>query len=290
MTVARQTFFDILDLEHVDDNRFRGRSHRTSWRRVFGGQVLAQAVIAAARSVSGRSINSLHAYFVLPGDPELPIDYVVEPIRDGYSFSVRRITAIQEDRPIFTASASFHRGETGYEHQPAMPDVPSPEDLPDGEELMRTVLADAPESIRRYWRRDRPVDLRPTDAQAFATGKREATRSLWMRCLGPFPDGDHVHQAAIAYASDLTLIDSTLMVHGTTVLSPQIQAASLDHAIWFHRPARADAWLLYTEEGPVAAGARGFALGRFFTRDGELVASTAQEGLIRPRDGSDANA
>jgi acyl-CoA thioesterase-2 len=284
MTTAMDSLLAIFDLEPLEGNRFRGRSPQVGWQRVFGGLVVGQALVAAARTVTGRSAHSLHGYFMLPGDPEVPIDYDVDPIRSGASFSTRRVVAFQHERAIFSMTASFQREESGLDHQIKMPDVPPPEDLPSEAELKKLYLHNATEPMRRYWQRQRPIELRPVDLRRY-TGRPqlEPVQEVWIRASARLPDDPDIHRCVLAYASDMTLLDTSLFAHGRSVFDPDIQAASLDHAIWFHRPFRADEWLLYAEESPSASAGRGFTRGSLFTREGALVASVAQEGLIRQR-------
>ena len=274
---------DLLDLETLEVNLFRGQNPPESWpfrTRVFGGQVLAQALVAAQRTVEGTTAHSMHAYFILGGDPAIPIIYEVERVRDGRSFATRRVVAIQHGRPIFIMSVSFHREEAGLEHQLELPEgVPAPEDVPSASALPADVLAKLPEPIRNYWTRPRPIELRPV---GLGTTFEVPRRMVWFRADGALPDDDGLHRAVLAYASDMTLLEVTTVVHGASVLGETIQAASLDHALWFHRPFRADDWLLYMQDSPSAAGARGLARGLVYDRGGRLVASVAQEGLIRP--------
>jgi acyl-CoA thioesterase II len=284
MTDAVETLLSILDLEQLEKNLFRGRSPQVGWQRVFGGQVIGQALVAAARTVEGRSVHSLHAYFMRPGDPAVPIIYDVDRIRDGKSFTTRRVVAIQHGEAIFSMSASFQVPEDGLEHQIAMPDVPPPEKLPSEAELKAAFLENAPEPVRRYWERERPIELRPIDIRHYVSrDKLEPTQLVWVRATGKLPDDPDIHRCVLAYASDITLLDTALFAHGRMIFDHDVQAASLDHALWFHRPFRADEWLLYTEDSPSASGARGFTRGNLFSRDGRLVASVAQEGLIRVR-------
>ncbi len=271
----------ILDLEQLEHNLFRGRSPQTSWQRVFGGQVIGQALVAASRTVEGRHPHSLHAYFLLPGSPKAPIVYEVDRIRDGRSFATRRVVAIQYGRAIFSMSASFQTEESGFDHAAAMPDVPLPEAL-SSDALKADVLANMPEAVRRYFERERPIEMRPVQYERYLTReKREPVFNIWIRTTERLPDDPAVHRAVLAYVSDLTLLDCSLIAHGRTVFEREIQAASLDHALWLHRPFRADEWLLYAQDSPSTSGARGFARGSIFTRDGKLVASVAQEGLVR---------
>jgi acyl-CoA thioesterase-2 len=246
---------------------FRGRSPEEGPQRVFGGQVAGQALVAAGRTVpEERAVHSLHAYFIRPGDPEVPIVYTVDRTRDGRSFSTRRVTAIQHGQAIFTLSASFHRHEAGLEHQVPMPEAPDPESLPERSRGLRPVEI-------RY--AGRPPWAR-TDGQA-----GEPRSMVWMRARDTLPDDPLVHVCAVAYASDMSLLDSVLLAHGLSWDAEGLTAASLDHAMWFHGPFRADEWLLYAQESPAASGARGLAQGRIFRRDGRLIASVVQEGLIR---------
>jgi acyl-CoA thioesterase-2 len=283
-SAAVQDLLAILDLEPLEVNLFRGRSPKATWQRVFGGQVVGQALVAATRTVEGRSPHSLHAYFLLPGDPKIPIIYDVDRIRDGKSFTTRRVVAIQHGHPIFSMSASFHADEPGFDHQAKMPDVPKPEELPSEAEIRQRALPGMPEPMRRYFERERPIELRPVEFERYL-GKKFADGRfhVWIRATDALPDDPAIHQCVLAYASDMTLLDSALIPHGRTIFEKEIMAASLDHALWFHRPFRADDWLLYAQDSPSAQGARGFARGLIFTRDGTLVASVAQEGLVRER-------
>jgi acyl-CoA thioesterase-2 len=274
----------ILDLEPLERNLFRGRSPKSNWPRVFGGQVIAQSLYAACKTVEERLPHSLHAYFLLPGDPEIPIVYEVDRLRDGRSFTTRRVLAIQKGEAIFAMSASFQVEEPGYEHQMPMPDVPMPEDLPDREEMSKTILPHMPDAVQAYYQRKRPIEIRPVELERYRTGgKMEPKFNVWIRAMEALPDDPALHRSVLAYASDLMLLDSSLIAHGTTVFDKRIQGASLDHALWFHRPFRADDWLLYSQDSPSTSGARGFSRGLVFDRKGNLVASVAQEGLIRPR-------
>jgi acyl-CoA thioesterase-2 len=284
MPSAIDSLLSILDLEPLEHNLFRGLSPQVGWQRVFGGQVVGQALVAAARTVEDRAVHSLHGYFMRPGDPAVPIIYQVERIRDGRSFTTRRVVAIQHGEAIFSMSASFQIAESGLDHQIAMPDVPPPEDLPSEAELKEAYLHAASEAVRRYWQRDRPIELRPVDFRHYISREvLEPTQNVWVRTTGKLPDDPDIHRCILAYASDMTLLDTSLFAHGRMIFDPEIQAASLDHALWFHRPFRADEWLLYAEDSPSSSGARGFTRGSLFSRDGRLVASVAQEGLIRLR-------
>jgi acyl-CoA thioesterase II len=287
MTSAVQDLLTILDLERLEVNLFRGRSPQVGWQRVFGGQVIGQALVAACRTIdeiAERPPHSLHAYFLLAGDPKVPIIYEVDRIRDGRSFTTRRVVAIQHGHAIFSMSVSFHVAEPGLDHQAEMPAVPGPEELPSDAEMRARVLPIMPEPVRRYYERERPIEMRPVEFERYLGKKFPGGRfNVWIRTTGPLPDAAAIHQCVLAYASDLMLLDAALIPHGRTVFEKTIMAASLDHALWFHRPFRADDWLLYAQDSPSASGARGFARGLIFTRQGELVASVAQEGLVRER-------
>ncbi|MDX2307871.1 MAG: acyl-CoA thioesterase II [Hyphomicrobium sp.] len=283
---ALQSLLDILDLERLEENLFRGQSPSDGWQRVFGGQVLGQALVAAGRTVAEpRPSHSLHGYFLLGGDPKHPIIYEVERTRDGGSFTTRRVKAIQHGRIIFTMSVSFHKLEDAYDHAMPMPAVPPPEELPSANEIIARFMDRLPENMRNYWRRERPIELRPVDLTRYlARQPAEPVQHIWMRAAGRLPEAVELHHCVLAYASDFTLLDTALIPHGKVVFDTDIQLASLDHALWFHRPFRADAWLLYSQDGPSAHRGRGFCRGSIYTRDGLLVASVAQEGLIRKRD------
>jgi acyl-CoA thioesterase-2 len=275
----------ILDLEKLEENLFRGTSPQVGWQRVFGGQVIAQALMAAQRTVDDeRFVHSLHAYFMRPGDPKVPIIYQVDRIRDGSSFATRRIVAIQHGHAIFSMSASFQIDEEGFEHQISMLPVPQPEALMSEEQLREAFLANAPPAIRKYWENKRAIEVKPVSLTHYISKEKlEPRQDIWVRAVGSVPDERHYQAAILAYLSDMTLLDTSLYAHGTTIFDPAIQVASLDHAMWFHRPCKLDDWLLYSQDSPSATGARGLTRGSLFTRDGALVASVAQEGLIRKR-------
>ncbi|WP_267427331.1 acyl-CoA thioesterase II [Methylobacterium sp. GC_Met_2] len=287
MTDAVAELIAILDLERLEVDLFRGQNPKTGWRRVFGGQVVAQALVAATRTVpDDRPVHSLHAYFMLPGDPRTPIVYEVERIRDGRSFTTRRVKAIQHGRAIFATTVSYQVAEEGLVHQPAMPDVAGPDGLLDGKALAAAGCSGMPEAIAAYFGRERPIALRPVDLNRYIAAEKggrppEPVFNVWLRAAATLPDDPALHRAVLAYASDMTLLDVSLIPHERSVFDPAIQAASLDHALWFHRPVKIDDWLLYAQDSPVAGGARGFARGQIFDRVGNLVASVAQEGLIR---------
>ena len=274
----------ILDLEQLELNLFRGTSPPSGMQRVFGGQVVGQALVAATRTVEGVVPHSLHAYFLLGGDPKVPIIYDVDRIRDGKSFSTRRVVAIQHGRAIFSMSVSFHNDEPSLDHQMKMPDVPHPDQLPSDADIRQAILPQLPEAVRRYYERVRPIELRPVDFDRYRGKRPEGDRfSIWLRTTAPLPDDPAIHRCALAYASDMNILDTALVPHQRSVFDRDIMGASLDHALWFHRPFRADQWLLYTLDSPNMHGARGFGRGLVFTADGTLVASAAQEGMLRPR-------
>ncbi len=286
MSTAIQDLLTILDIEPLDVNLFRGRSPQVGWQRVFGGQVIGQALVAAVRTVeAARPPHSMHAYFLLPGDPKVPIIYDVDRMRDGKSFTTRRVTARQHGQPIFSMLASFHANEAdGLDHQATMPDVPPPESLPSEAEVREKILPTMPDPVRRYYERERPVELRPVEFERYRGKKFPDGRfHVWIKSTGRLPDDPAIHQCVLAYTSDMGLLDTALVAHGRTLFEPQFMAASLDHALWLHRPFRADEWLLYAQDSPNLHGSRGFSRGLIFKRDGTLVASVAQEGLVRLR-------
>ncbi|EKF61208.1 MAG: acyl-CoA thioesterase II [Agrobacterium albertimagni] len=284
-TKPMQDLIERLDLEKLEENLFRGSSPQNGWQRVFGGLVIAQALMAAQRCVDpDRIVHSLHAYFMRPGDPSIPIVYQVERIRDGSSFTTRRVVAIQHGKAIFSMSASFQIEEPGFDHQVQIPNVAAPEQLMGEAEFRAAFLAQAPDTVKKYWGRERPIEIRPTSLTHYLSREKlEPEAHIWVRASGIVPDDRHYQAAILAYLSDMTLLDTSLYAHGTSIFDPELQVASLDHAMWFHRPCRLDDWLLYTQDSPSAAGARGMTRGSIFTRDGRLVASVAQEGLIRKR-------
>ena len=284
MSTPVQELLEILDLETLDVNLFRGRSPQSGWQRVFGGQVIGQALVAAVRTVEIRPPHSMHAYFLLPGDPKVPIIYDVDRIRDGKSFSTRRVTARQHGQPIFSMLVSFHTDEPGLDHQAKMPEVPPPEQLPSETEMRKTILPLMPDPVRRYYERERPIELRPVEFERYLGKKITDSRfNVWVRATGRLPDDPAIHQCVLAYISDMGLLDTALVPHGRTLFEKEFMAASLDHALWLHRPFRADEWLLYAQDSPNLHGSRGLSRGLVFTRDGILAASVAQEGLVRLR-------
>ena len=287
MTEVRQTPIEevlaLLDLEKIEENIFRGVSPKDRMQRVFGGQVLGQALVAAGRTVEGRVCHSFHAYFLRAGDPKVPILYEVDRSRDGASFTARRVVAIQHGRQIFNLAASFQVEEKGYEHQFDMPSVPAPETLIDEHTLRLRDIDKLPAEAREWALRPRPIEIRPVEPRSFLDrGKYAPYDNIWIKATGPVPDDVIVQQAVLAYASDMSLLDTSLLPHGVDWHSG-IQMASLDHAMWFHHRFRVEDWLLYAQESPSASGARGFNRGAIYSRDGILVASVVQEGLMRPR-------
>ncbi len=285
MSRAMENLLSILDLERLEQDLYRGNSPQVGWQRVFGGQVIAQALVAAQRTMDeDRHVHSLHGYFMRPGDPEVPIIYEVDRIRDGKSFNTRRVVAIQHGRAIFSLSASFQVDEPGLDHQIDMPDVPMPESLIGEADLKERFLKNAPENVRRYWERERPIEMRPISLEHYISREKLApVQNIWVRANGAVPDDPRIQAAVLAYLSDMTLLDTSLFAHGLSVFSGKIQAASLDHSMWFHRPYAMDDWMLYAQDSPSTSGARGLNRGGLYTRDGMLIASVAQEGLIRQR-------
>lgn len=285
MSRAMESLLSILDLERLEQDLYRGNSPQVGWQRVFGGQVIAQALVAAQRTMDDdRHVHSLHGYFMRPGDPEVPIIYEVDRIRDGKSFNTRRVVAIQHGRAIFSLSASFQVDEPGLDHQIDMPDVPMPESLIGEADLKERFLKNAPENVRRYWERERPIEMRPISLEHYISREKLApVQNIWVRANGAVPDNPRIQAAVLAYLSDMTLLDTSLFAHGLSVFSGKIQAASLDHSMWFHRPYAMDDWMLYAQDSPSTSGARGLNRGGLYTRDGMLIASVAQEGLIRQR-------
>jgi len=284
---ALDRLLGLLDLEKIEENVFRGLSPPERVQRVFGGQVLAQALVAAMRTVDAmRACHSLHAYFLRPGDPKVPILYEVDRSRDGASFSARRVVAIQHGAQIFILAASFQKAQDGFEHQAQMPVVPDPESLEDDQQVLLRDSTLSP-AMRAWVAQDRPFETRavlgrgPFDA-AGGRPARAPIDHIWLKARGQLPDDPNLHRVLLAFVSDMSLLDTALLPHGKSIFS-DVQVASLDHAMWFHRAFRADEWLLYVQDSPSASGARGFNRGAIYRRDGTLVASVAQEGLIRSR-------
>ena len=277
---------DLLALEKIEENLFRGQSQDLGWGTVFGGQVLGQALSAAVQTVpADRHVHSLHAYFLRPGDVRHPIVYDVDRIRDGRSFTTRRVVAIQAGRSILNMSTSFQVEEPGFEHQDPMPEVPPPESLPSDRDRALKLADRLPAVVRERMLAERAFDVRTTDPEddPFRPTPRPSRRMAWLRAAAPLPDTPALHHYLLAYVSDFGFVGSALLPHAVSWLTPGLQIASIDHVIWFHQPFRCDEWLLHAMESPAAGGARGFVRGQVFTQDGRLVASTAQEGLIRQR-------
>jgi acyl-CoA thioesterase-2 len=276
----------LLALERIEENLYRGQSQDLGWGTVFGGQVVGQALSAAAQTVPGdRQVHSLHAYFLRPGDVRRPIVYDVDRIRDGTSFTTRRVVAIQAGRAILNLSASFQLDEGGFEHQDPMPDVPPPDQLPTDQERATRLADRLPKLVIERATAERAFEIRSTDPvdDPFRPAPRPARRAVWLRTVGNLPDDPALHRYLLAYASDFGLVTTALLPQGVTWLSPGMQIASIDHVMHFHQPFRCDQWLLHLMESPAAHGARGLVRGSFFTQDGRLVASTTQEGLLRQR-------
>ena len=278
---------DLLTLERLDRDLFRGTSQDLGWGAIFGGQVLGQALAAAAQTVTAdRPVHSLHGYFIRAGAMTQPIVYQVDRLRDGKSFSTRRVVAIQEGEAIFSLEASFQVEEAGFEHQDRMPEVPSPDELRSERDIALQFAAMLPSHVRTMATAERPIEIRPVDLRnPLAPRAHAPARKLWYRAVDTLPDDPALHRYLLAYASDFSFLGTALDPHGVSWLTPGMQVASLDHAMWFHRPFRVDEWLLYAVESPSAAGGRGLVRGQFFDRQGRLVASAMQEGLIRKRPG-----
>ncbi len=273
----------LLDLEEIERNHYRATSPNEGWQRVYGGQVIGQALVAASRTVpEARTAHSLHGYFLRAGDTTVPILYKVDRIRDGRSFTTRRVVAIQHGRPIFNMSISFQVPEEGFSHQFDMPNAPAPETLPDEQALREEWAAQLPEEYAESFNRERPIEIRPVDpVNMFHPEKRPPRQMCWMKSRGPLPDDPRLHQCVLAYLSDWSLLDTATLPHAVSFLQDNMQMASLDHAMWFHRPFRADQWLLYVQDSPSASSSRGLNRGLVYDLSGSLVASTAQEGLMR---------
>jgi len=284
MSEALRRLVAILDLERIDRTLFRGRNEDDTRARLFGGQVAAQSLVAAGRTVEDdRPPHSLHAYFLRGGDPKLPVIYTVDPIRDGGSFTTRRVVAQQDGRAIFSMGVSFHRREPGFDHADPLPaDVPDPASLPTWAERARELGDRIPRDLRAWMEREHAVDFRSDGGADGLFGGRDGRLRLWLRANGTLPEDPFLHRCLLAYASDMALLDTMARRHVPGPAFRHVMAASLDHALWFHRDVRMDDWVLYEQESPSAAGARGFARGSLYARAGALVASTAQEGLIRP--------
>ncbi|WNG17232.1 acyl-CoA thioesterase II [Cystobacter fuscus] len=285
MSRVLEDLLELLKLEPIEENLFRGRSQDLGFRQLFGGQVLGQSLSAASQTVPPhRPVHSLHGYFLRPGDASMPVVYTVDRLRDGGSFTTRRVVAIQKGEPIFTVMASFQGEEAGFEHQAKMPDVPGPEGFPTDRELLSRKAHLIPEKIRDKLLCEKPIEIRPvTQLDPFDPHVLEPAKQVWFRVDGALPDDSRVHRYLLAYASDFNLITTALHPHGASYMQPQMQLASLDHALWIHGNLRMNDWLLYSIVSPWAGNARGLSYGHIFTRDGRLVASVAQEGLVRMR-------
>ncbi|WHZ39747.1 acyl-CoA thioesterase II [Rahnella bonaserana] len=285
MSQALKNLLDLLDLEKIEEGLFRGQSEDLGLRQVFGGQVVGQALYAAKQTVPvDRGIHSFHSYFLRPGDSSKPIIYDVEILRDGNSFSARRVKAVQHGKPIFYMTASFQSLEDGFEHQNTMPDVPAPETLVSESDIAKNLAHLIPEKFREKFIGHKPIEMRPVKFHNPLKGSvEEPHRAVWFRANGEMPDDLRIHQYLLGYASDFNFLPTALQPHGIGFLEPGMQVATIDHSMWFHRPFRMDDWLLYAVESTSASGARGFVRGQFYTRDGVLVASTVQEGVIRQR-------
>lgn len=276
----------ILDLEEIEKNYYLATSPNEGWQRVYGGQVIGQALVAASRTVpEDRRAHSLHGYFLRPGDTSIPILYTVDRIRDGRSFTTRRVVAIQHGQAIFNMSISFQVAEAGFEHQFPMPEAPAPESLKSERDLRDEWLAALPEAPTDWVSSERPIEMRPIDpVNIFQPQARPPQQMCWMKARNPLPDDPRLHQCVLAYLSDWSLLDTATLPHAVSFTQNNLQMASLDHAMWFHRPFRADEWLLYVQDSPSAGGARGLNRGLIYDQRGALVASAAQEGLIRIHD------
>jgi acyl-CoA thioesterase-2 len=282
-SAALESLLGRLDLERIEENIFRGQNEDRRPGRLFGGQVAAQSLVAAGRTVPGVPAHSLHGYFLRPGDPVVPVLYTVDRIRDGRSFTTRRVVAQQRGKAIFNMAVSFHEAEQGYEHQLAMPDVPAPDELPTRAEMMAQIWDSIPKEFRGWATREGPIETRHVNTPTFYGGKpHDGPCFVWLRAAGPVPDDPFLHQCLLSYATDISLLDSIVQRHGRTGELGPLMTASLDHAVWFHKPVRVDGWLLYYQDSPAAFGARGLARGSVYTQSGELLASVAQEALMRP--------
>tara|TARA_B100000427_G_scaffold278216_2_gene247876 strand:+ start:49 stop:909 length:861 start_codon:yes stop_codon:yes gene_type:complete len=282
MNEKLEDLINLLDIERIEVNLFRGHSPSDRWQRVYGGQVIGQALVAANRTVKDRVCHSLHGYFLRPGDPKVPILYEVDRSRDGRSFTSRRVVAIQHGKQIFHLAASFQNEEEGLSHQDEMPKVESPDKLITEDELRKKISDSLPEEFRDSFKKEWPVEVRPIDPIDMLNPKpKEAKQCVWFRARSKLPKDVALQQCVLAYMSDMTLLDTCTNPHGINFMNPNLHSASLDHAMWFHRPFKADEWLLYQQDSPSASGARGFNRGSIFDKEGNLIASVAQEGLIR---------
>jgi acyl-CoA thioesterase-2 len=285
MSQVLDDLVSLLSLEPIEENLFRGRSQDLGFRQLFGGQVLGQSLSAASQTVEdARHVHSMHGYFLRPGDAQMPVVYQVDRVRDGGSFSTRRVTAIQKGHPIFTGSMSFQYDEEGFEHQSRMPDVVGPENLPSELEMMRQREHLIPEHMKDKLLCPKPIEFRPvTESDPYDPAPGDPVKYVWFRADGTLPDIPALHKYMLAYASDFNLLTTALLPHGKSVWDKDMQIASLDHSLWFHGNLRADEWLLYAMDSPWAGNSRGFSRGSVYNRAGQLVASVSQEGLIRHR-------
>ena len=286
MSEYKPKLIDLLDLEQIEINLFRGQSHKTGAPSVFGGQVLGQALMAASRTVENYHVHSLHSYFLRGGDMQAPIIYDVDRIRDGRSFCTRRVVAIQHGRPIFNMSASFQKDEEGYEHQAEMPDVPGPEGLKSDREVKEEILSSKGKAFNPYIMPDWPIDVRRVE-DTLPTKKPKIhppIQHVWFKVRDSLPDDRVIHKCTTAYASDLNLLSTATQPHGISYMAGNVRLATIDHSMWFHRPFKADEWLLYAMDSPSASGSRGFSRGLIFNQEGKLVISCTQEGLMRKLD------
>jgi acyl-CoA thioesterase-2 len=282
MNQLLEDLIKVMTLERIEINLFRGESRDIGSPQVFGGQVLGQALVAATATADNRAVHSLHAYFLRRGDFDSPIVYEVDRAWDGKHFSTRRVVAIQHGQQIFNLSASFQLPENGLDHQISMPEVPPPEALPDLESQYRAALANAPPNMRRILQLKRPFETRPVQPPDLHRAEKSAPlKHVWFRAVDKLPDDEALHRCLLAYVSDFHLLDTALKPHAVSIASGKLTVASIDHAMWFHRSVRVDDWLLYAIDSPSASGARGFTRGSIFARDGRLLASVCQEGLIR---------
>lgn len=283
MSKPLNELLSLLQLEKLEEGLYRGASENLGLPQVYGGQVIGQALSAARYTVdTERTVHSFHSYFLYPGDPEKPIIYDVENLRDGKSFSTRRVKAIQNGRPIFYLTASYHGDEAGFEHQTTMPDIPGPENYPSESELAARIAQYLPENLQRTFCGEKPIEMRPvTVINPLQPHKAEPKQYLWIRANGNMPDDQLIHQYLLAYASDWGFLVTALHPHGVSLMTPKFQVATIDHSIWFHRPFKMDDWLLFAIESPTASNARGLVRGEIFDRQGNLVASAVQEGVMR---------
>ncbi|WP_310618511.1 acyl-CoA thioesterase [Flexibacterium corallicola] len=287
MTTALEDFLELMKLEQLEENVFRAPPQKKNRLRLMGGPIIAQGLMAASLTVpEDRKIHSLHSYFVKAGKLGPPIDYHVERVRDGKSFSKRRLSAYQDDTILFTWTGSFQVLEEGLEHHDPMPDVPMPEELKTTEEIVQQFGKEIPMFLKLFWSPGRPIDMKPVDLEHYLTSHElPSFQNIWLKCRESLPEGPHLHNCLLALASDSTLLDTALYPHGLHAYDmPSMHAMSIDHAMWFHHPVKADEWILYSQDSPNASNGRGFCRGKFYSRDGTLIASTCQEGLIRQVD------